>query len=886
MLKPTPQQLEVITAKNNTVVNACPGAGKTSTAEMIASRIEESVLLVTFNRRLSDETNQRSKNKCLDHKFKSYTYHSLASHYYGRTVRNNVELNNLVEENAPMTCFDMIFTLEMFLFDESQDMSADTFRFLWKFALDILKAREEKIREYRLKKYNISHTYSLRSVDHLPAAEDEPVFPQVLLIIMGDKRQTLYEFIGADSRYLTLAHMLWCHHPLFKGQDFSQVAMSASNRLTPPMVALINSIVEYAHDEPQLSSNKPAYTTTLSITGEEIQVPIYYAPVQWWRYPESNLKSYILSEVKELVRDKGVKPGDIFFILPYMNRNTLCIEICNELSLNKIPCYYSKNDAEETNELVLENKVVFTTVHQAKGRERKYCFAMNFEANTLVIMDKTDNPRKCSNLWFVETSRAMEKLYLCSNTMVRSYSKDDDNKFYPPPFMTVSESDIAIGRVPCWLDVHGAIENEKRCTTMEDAVKWIEKKRTNKRDNEIKMNPTDLNRFLTNKTCNTLYRIYDRSGWFAQISEATSNLVVPATTTVTLRGISGDVTLEEETKDIIGTAITEFYYTRYLPAADAYWRLRILGIQSTERKFERDTLKVLNDLYCTFFVGRVRVNVEGNGSVPVMENCSENLQTITDLTFTDVLRFSALCNALSTRQIHRIVQFGGNYNFVDAYTERALLQNLHEVVCQDVANPPGHEVVCKFSFDYLPGYSHVNARIDTVADFFKLHLSSVLSRLASTRGGASTHHDHDHDHDPYNKWFNCKKFALECRMDFITDHSVWELKNTNELTDEHRRQLIFYAWVWKGLEIIHRDYPHVNIDSSIQMQLLDNCGQRSFRLFNIQTKEHLLLADTLTFEDLNEFVGLWVDGKHNSESNVALSDEEFLAQHSDLFTSV
>ena len=41
------------------------------------------------------------------------------------------------------------------------------------------------------------------------------------LLVLGDKKQGLYEFKGADIRFLTLAHSCWHNHPLLKTQTFN-----------------------------------------------------------------------------------------------------------------------------------------------------------------------------------------------------------------------------------------------------------------------------------------------------------------------------------------------------------------------------------------------------------------------------------------------------------------------------------------------------------------------------------------------------------------------------------------------------------------------------------------------------------------------------------------
>ena len=44
----------------------------------------------------------------------------------------------------------------------------------------------------------------------------------VLFLILGDEKQALYEFKGADTRFLTMAELCWSHFPNLKSKTFQK----------------------------------------------------------------------------------------------------------------------------------------------------------------------------------------------------------------------------------------------------------------------------------------------------------------------------------------------------------------------------------------------------------------------------------------------------------------------------------------------------------------------------------------------------------------------------------------------------------------------------------------------------------------------------------------
>ena len=126
------------------------------------------------------------------------------------------------------------------------------------------------------------------------------------------------------------------------------------------------------------------------------------------------------------------------------------------------------------------------------------------------------------------------------------------------------------------------------------------------------------------------------------------------------------------------------------------------------------------------------------------------------------------------------------------------------------------------------------------------------------------------------RWYEGRSFMFSGALDVVTHRSVWEMKCTSMLSKEHQLQLLLYAWFWKGLEELYEKSPESFSDKE-RKYIAGGIGVKEFHLFNVKTREHLQLCSEVRFQELTEFVALWVDGKNNSVAlSIHLSDAEFL----------
>ena len=310
--------IEHIINGHNVVLDAVAGSGKSTTILSMAKQLpNKRVLQIAYNAMLRKEVEAKIKSLDISN-VTVHTFHSLAVCFYLNTAHTDSGIRKIVFENMPPKREIPVF--EIIVLDESQDMSILYFQLMAKFARDMGSPFQ--------------------------------------IFVLGDYMQGLYEFKGADIRSLTFADAIWRDHPMLASNEFHKCTLTTSYRITYPMAAFVNEVLlGYV----RLEACK---------TGE---------PVVYIRNNRRNLEIVVLSQIHTLL-NAGESPGDIFVLgASVKGVNSHIRKMENALVERGIPCYVPMFDTERIDEKITENKVVFSTFHSVKGRERKYVFVMGFD---------------------------------------------------------------------------------------------------------------------------------------------------------------------------------------------------------------------------------------------------------------------------------------------------------------------------------------------------------------------------------------------------------------------------------------------------------------------------------------------------------------------------
>jgi superfamily I DNA/RNA helicase len=192
-----------------------------------------------LKREVKKKVNRLSINNMTIH-----TYHSLAVKYYNESAYTDEEIKKILLVNLPIK--NGFKKIDILLIDETQDMAQDYYQLIRKF---------------------ISDTNSN---------------PQI--VIMGDRYQSIYEFKGANYKFLTLADKIW-------NFPFEKMTLSTSYRLTHQIAWFVNKVMLGID---RISTIKSGPTVD------------YYIGNSYEIYKK------IAKQLRKLMKTDGIKDQDIF----------------------------------------------------------------------------------------------------------------------------------------------------------------------------------------------------------------------------------------------------------------------------------------------------------------------------------------------------------------------------------------------------------------------------------------------------------------------------------------------------------------------------------------------------------------------------------------------
>jgi hypothetical protein len=216
------------------------------------------------------------------------------------------------------------------------------------------------------------------------------------LIVLGDFMQGLYEFKGADTRFLTLAAKIWSLHPRLKSAVFNECRLKTSYRITDQMSTFINDVM---------------LGETRLVSCREGPVKVHY-----FRNHQKNLENTVIYHINRLLFE-GAQPSD-FFILgaSVKGPNSPIRKMENVLVERGIPCHVPMFESDTIDEKIIHKKVVFCTFHSVKGRQRKYVFVLGFDQGYMRFYGRNWPQDQCPSTLYVAATRATHGLYLLERT--------------------------------------------------------------------------------------------------------------------------------------------------------------------------------------------------------------------------------------------------------------------------------------------------------------------------------------------------------------------------------------------------------------------------------------------------------------------------------------
>jgi len=410
MITPSSEQQAIIDAiysGQNVLVSAVAGSGKTTTVLSLAKKVAPKKILQITYNKLLKLEVRERVVKEGIDNVEIHTYHSLAVKYYDKKAYTDDVLQVIIKANRSPR--QAIAPFDILVLDEVQDMTPILFYFISKFLAQYKKP--------------------------------------VQIILLGDPRQAIYEFKEADSRFLTLGGKLWDSKPML------EFPLRISYRITNQIAAFVNHIMIGSEWMVAAKEGPPVHY----IRGEPFNVqPVYM-------------------ELKQLLRSKAYKPEDIFVLAPSIkNKSGNCTPVNkleNRLVADGIPCYVPTSDEGEINDDVIQGKVVFSTIHQSKGRERPVVVLFGFDNDWFTYYGRSKQRTQCPNELYVAVTRAKERLIVLesSQSIPLPFLRKTHEEFRSCPYM---KFDGIAYKIPV-LRTGGPAPSKDARTTPTDLLKYI-----------------------------------------------------------------------------------------------------------------------------------------------------------------------------------------------------------------------------------------------------------------------------------------------------------------------------------------------------------------------------------------------------------------------------
>lgn len=360
MNTPSQEQQAVIDhvkAGDHVIVEACAGSGKSTTILSMAKQLGHvRILQFTYNKMLRLEIKDKVTTLKLPN-LDVHTFHSFAVKHYTDEASVDTGIRHVLCTDMP--CRSVIPVYDVVVLDECQDMTLLFFQLVRKVMSDMMVGA--------------------------------PPGHAIQLVVLGDAMQTLYEFKGADARFLTLADRLWAPF-LRTSAVFARCELRTTYRLTLPMAAFVNRALLGQPGRMVACKEGPQVT--------------------YMRRPRHQIEDVILYRIAHFLK-KGDLPSD-FFILAYSVKsgNHNIVRLANKLVEAGIPIHIPAFETDEMDDCVVNGKVVFSSFHTAKGRERKHVFLIGFDTSYFSFAGVEDKT-VCPNALYVGCTRATQNLILC-----------------------------------------------------------------------------------------------------------------------------------------------------------------------------------------------------------------------------------------------------------------------------------------------------------------------------------------------------------------------------------------------------------------------------------------------------------------------------------------
>ena len=342
--------------KNVTVI-ACAGSGKTTTILFMGRECpKKSFLVLTFNRRLAEQSRARIQKESSNPIIETQTYHGFCMKYFGE-CHNDTQMRNYVNARASPRFCHQLLSKDVLVMDEVQDMSELYYRFI----RNALTCMRENIQ----------------------------------IVLIGDPRQTIFTFNGGCADYLLGADKYFGN----AGRTFERCTLSVSYRLTPKVTKFLNTLIASKYDLTGMEN----FQITAGNHKTDKPVKIYW----------TNLYKSGHIIIQEYLNKYG--PENVLIMAPSIksgSKSPIC-HIMNVLK-DKFGTYmYHLSDDQRIDDELIQGKLVVSTIHKQKGCEQKCVIVVGMDCSYYKYHgNRATTLAESLNVIYVSLSRSLEELVI------------------------------------------------------------------------------------------------------------------------------------------------------------------------------------------------------------------------------------------------------------------------------------------------------------------------------------------------------------------------------------------------------------------------------------------------------------------------------------------
>ncbi len=528
-------------------------------------------------------------------------------------------------------------------------------------------------------------------------------------------------------------------------------------------------------------------------------------PVIYITNSRHNVENTVVFHIRQLLESGKAAPDDIF-VLGASTRGGQMKRMENVLVQIGVPCHVPIFETEEVDEKVINRKIVFSTFHSVKGRQRKFVFIVGFDNSYFNYYARNLDPETCPNTLYVGCTRALNHLFLLET---------NDARFDRPlSFLRMSHHEM---RQQPYIKFKGTPKSVLYADQLSDTTNVEEADDipgAERKNNVYFITPTNLIRFIPESVLMRLAPLIDEIFSGANTAESDTDILSIPNVVATSNGN------HEEVSDLNGIAIPSMYY-------DHLWNK--VKDDNGDDKYPGSGV-----LYTHIYedISIMRPNEHAflrSAAQQLASKCS---------TSADYLYLANVYVSMKERIYFKLNQIGrDDYNWLSPEIIKKCTSRMDRIIgpeCRKERPLIEHTIVDKDD-------EEATRRINEVLEPFF----------------------------PGEK----RSFRFTARADLITERCLWEIKCTSVLSDEHRLQLVIYAWLWRI----------INGTTDNQKRRSKNYPMvRSAKLFNIKSGEILKLDATT--EQLTEIVVTLLKSKYVREE--PKPDEELWADCEHYIASV